>query len=142
MLTLPPSSIGQRIRRRPLARAPLLVAGAMLACNLAQAQPNVPNLADKKCALWIASSERAKTDPDVSPMVQAMDWWALGFVKGAAMQIERSERTPNPLRKLPVARMGAPDPVLEPMRAYCRTNPQHLLSDAALALLDDLRVRD
>lgn len=100
--------------------------------SLAQA---VPNLGDKVCALWTAVSDRAKQDPTVESQLLMMDWWALGYLKGAATQYAQSEKAANPLLKL------RGDEELEWMRAFCRLNPRKNMSEAAVRLVDELKAR-
>lgn len=99
------------------------------------AQPKIPNLGEKVCALWTAVIDKAKSDTVFSDQARHMDSWALGYLKGMAAQYTFAENDPNPLIKL---RSGEE---LEWMRSYCRINPTKGISEAALSLLEELQGR-
>ena len=111
------------------------LAACLVISSQAMAQTKVPNLGDKQCALWTGVSDQAKLNPDLRNQVLMMDWWALGYLKGTATQYALASKESSPLIKL------RNDEELDWMRSYCRLNWKLSISDAANALLEELRNR-
>ena len=94
----------------------------------------IPNLGEKACPMWIHHLDNYK-NPFHEQWLQTLDWWAMGFVKGMAQQYAFSSREKNPLLYL---REKEP---IEWMQAYCRVNKDKSMSEAALAMLEELQDR-
>ena len=112
-----------------------LAACLILTPPFAAAQQKIPNLGDKSCVLWTDIAEKSKSDTVWKVQVAQMDGWSMGYLKGMAVQYAYMSKGPNPLLKL------HNNEEVDWMRSFCRVNRKLSISDAALALLEELTSR-